>query len=821
MPITNNKVDAYARALASQAIDNTSNSSTTFISSGTVIKPTITYNTGLGTVTIGDGTYRLFHNAEYIGVITEHIISETTLSIAENITSYICADYNNDSPILRVITDLTQFNWSNIVPIYTVIRDGDYFSHVDWDAPGNGLPNKIHDRLIRTDRFSRESGLNLGESATPVVRTIIVSSGTVWQGVYRNSMDAVDSSVDICKMLYTDETGTWVDSAITQYNNTQYNTGMGLATLTDGNYSVNWIFRMIGNQREIIVFLGNDDYDLNVAKASQLPNNIPSIFSKNGMLIGRIIVLKGADIATQIDSAFDTKFAPSIVTSHEGLTSLEGGNATHHYHSDQPINTTNDVEFNSISIGSTASITGNTTVGGDLDITGNSDLNGTLDVIGNTTISGTLDITGATTLNSTETVNGLATFKDNIKQATTKEHRFYNSGDTLYTSIDSPLVDGNDYPDFRVRTQAGTFYVDKDGKFGNTSNPTKDLHVVGDGVITGDLDVQGTLTYIDVSNLNVEDKNIYLLNVTTPTDTLADGGGIVLNGTTDKTILWDQSTGNWKLNTGLTIDSILQSVAGDSLTLNGTSTSINMQVAGTTKATLTNTGLGINQSNPSEMLEINDNVASTSAFIKINGATNAGIKLVDGIENDVWLYKLGNGAFRITTTVDSGTTQRIRLQCEPTFSAICSPNGVRYFSVFDTESIFNVSIRPSSNNTYDLGTSSHKMKNGYFAGHIYNDGFTKLGSDAPAIKMRKYTGTMPALGQHLYIAHGLTQSKIINFSSVVTDSSGTLRLPNVTASTDIEYYFRIKSDGTIWLTTGASGTLIVGRPVTVSIIYEE
>jgi len=348
MPITNNKVDAYARALASQAIDNTSNSSTTFISSGTVIKPTITYNTGLGTVTIGDGTYRLFHNAEYIGVITEHIISETTLSIAENITSYICADYNNDSPILRVITDLTQFNWSNIVPIYTVIRDGDYFSHVDWDAPGNGLPNKIHDRLIRTDRFSRESGLNLGESATPAVRTIIVSSGTVWQGVYRNSMDAVDSSVDICKMLYTDETGTWVDSAITQYNNTQYNTGMGLATLTDGNYSVNWIFRMIGNQREIVVFLGNDDYDLNAAKASQLPNNIPSIFSKNGMLIGRIIVLKGTDIATQIDSAFDTKFAPSIVTSHDGLTELQGGGLGYYYHSNQPINTTNNVEFNSI-----------------------------------------------------------------------------------------------------------------------------------------------------------------------------------------------------------------------------------------------------------------------------------------------------------------------------------------------------------------------------------------------------------------------------------------------------------------------------------------
>ena len=32
---------------------------------------------------------------------------------------------------------------------------------------------------------------------------------------------------------------------------------------------------------------------------------------------------------------------------------------------------------------------------------------------------------------------------------------------------------------------------------------------------------------------------------TNPTDALADGGGIILKGTTDKTILWDLSNTNW------------------------------------------------------------------------------------------------------------------------------------------------------------------------------------------------------------------------------------------------------------------------------------
>ena len=322
-----------------------SNSSITYISSGTTIAPTITYNTGLGTVTIGDGVYRLFHTTNYTGVITEHIITGTTFFITEHVTTYICSDYNNGTPILRIITDSSQFNWSNIIPIYTVTRDGDNLSFVNWDAPGNGLPNKIHDRLIRTDRFSRESGLDIGESA---IRKIIVSSGIIWQGVYRNSMDSVDSSIDICKFWHTDALGEWIDESITQYNNTQYDTGTGLVTLTDGNYAVNWIFRMIGNTKEIVVFLGDGDFDLNTAKASQLPSNIPATISKNGMLIGRIIVLKGEDVATQIDSAFVTKFAASTITSHSGLTDLNGGGNGLYYHSDQPINKDSDVEFNSI-----------------------------------------------------------------------------------------------------------------------------------------------------------------------------------------------------------------------------------------------------------------------------------------------------------------------------------------------------------------------------------------------------------------------------------------------------------------------------------------
>ena len=63
--------------------------------------------------------------------------------------------------------------------------------------------------------------------------------------------------------------------------------------------------------------------------------------------------------------------------------------------------------------------------------------------------------------------------------------------------------------------------------------------------VTGDLTVNGTTTTINSTTITVDDKNIELGSVASPTDTTADGGGITLKGTTDKTIVWDDANDNW------------------------------------------------------------------------------------------------------------------------------------------------------------------------------------------------------------------------------------------------------------------------------------
>jgi hypothetical protein len=63
--------------------------------------------------------------------------------------------------------------------------------------------------------------------------------------------------------------------------------------------------------------------------------------------------------------------------------------------------------------------------------------------------------------------------------------------------------------------------------------------------VSGNLTVNGTTTTINSTTLTVDDKNIVLGDVASPTDAVADGGGITLKGTTDKTFNWVDATDAW------------------------------------------------------------------------------------------------------------------------------------------------------------------------------------------------------------------------------------------------------------------------------------
>jgi len=79
----------------------------------------------------------------------------------------------------------------------------------------------------------------------------------------------------------------------------------------------------------------------------------------------------------------------------------------------------------------------------------------------------------------------------------------------------------------------------------NTQSPESTFDVNGDVTVQGSLTVKGSTLTVNSTTISVVDKNIELGKVSVPTDVLADGGGITLKGSTDKTFNWIDSTDAW------------------------------------------------------------------------------------------------------------------------------------------------------------------------------------------------------------------------------------------------------------------------------------
>ena len=91
------------------------------------------------------------------------------------------------------------------------------------------------------------------------------------------------------------------------------------------------------------------------------------------------------------------------------------------------------------------------------------------------------------------------------------------------------------------------------GTFGVTGISTLTGNVTAGGnlTVTGNLTVSGTQTTINTATLDVEDKNIEIAKVSSPSDTTAADAGITIKGATDKTLLWKSATNSLSSNVKL------------------------------------------------------------------------------------------------------------------------------------------------------------------------------------------------------------------------------------------------------------------------------
>ena len=125
----------------------------------------------------------------------------------------------------------------------------------------------------------------------------------------------------------------------------------------------------------------------------------------------------------------------------------------------------------------------------------------------------------------------------------------------MNTMLMGPTSGANATPSFRTLTAADVPAL----SYLSTSGGT----VSGNVVVTGSLEVQGSITTISSTTLTVSDKNIELATGST-TDAGANNGGITLKGLTDKLFTWISTTSSWTSSENLDLAS------GKVLKINGT-----------------------------------------------------------------------------------------------------------------------------------------------------------------------------------------------------------------------------------------------------------
>jgi len=121
-----------------------------------------------------------------------------------------------------------------------------------------------------------------------------------------------------------------------------------------------------------------------------------------------------------------------------------------------------------------------------------------------------------------------------------------------------------------------------------------------------------------------------------------------------------------------------------------------------------------------------------------------------------------------------------------------------------------------NNGNVGIGTTTPTTK-------LEVNGATKLGTDAPAIKMKKLTGTTgSAQGAQINIAHGLNSAKILAVNVLVQYASEGYDVPSsYTFNPGYEFtYYVTPTDIWIWLKSGNSAT-IVSKPFKILVTYEE
>jgi hypothetical protein len=216
------------------------------------------------------------------------------------------------------------------------------------------------------------------------------------------------------------------------------------------------------------------------------------------------------------------------------------------------------------------------------------------------------------------------------------------------------------------------------------SNANSRVNVGGNMTVAGDLTVEGATIIIQSETLTLADKNIELAvpSSGSPSDTGADGGGLILRGTTNHSILWDNATNTWVSTESIDIPSLGSYKIDGVPVLEDTGVGIQLSAAVTSAPGVTSFGVLNNLT--IDNLVFNDNIISNngSTMPYADGGNSGGINSTDlHIEPRGDLYLDGSTSPKligIQTTSENSIDQTVEAQGVLTTTELSEATSKKY-----------------------------------------------------------------------------------------------------------------------------------------------
>lgn len=225
------------------------------------------------------------------GVLGEYSVPELALTPSVGI-NFLGINYNSAVPVWTFYTAETSLNYSNIIPVATVLFFEDTIFNIPFGQTGYGLPEKNLKVRNRRKKFDMLDTFTLANSGLYVE----LSALTVSNGVEEIDCLAMDTETLLNDMYlyYKDSSQVWQKSKVTAIDNLQYQGASGLANLAGGEYVCNNLYRVVSEDGLLMFNVLSNKFASEQAAMNSGEVEVPAIIRDSAVCVGRMIVAQNS-----------------------------------------------------------------------------------------------------------------------------------------------------------------------------------------------------------------------------------------------------------------------------------------------------------------------------------------------------------------------------------------------------------------------------------------------------------------------------------------------------------------------------------------------